>query len=331
MIPTAAHRQVKGVQAALISALFLGLSPVFGKQAMLAGLPWQSVVAIRTLGAALLLLLVVLIYRRAFLYIYPAGFLGCLLAGGVNGLGSLFYYSALSRLDASLGQLLYALYPFFVAAWLWMEHEPPSRLTLLRLGLTLPGIYLLVSANHKSVDLIGVIMMLAAAALYALHLLINQRVLYDMPSPTVTLYTLLAMSAVVVPVFLLSGVGKPGTSPVISLMHISSVAAWSMTGMTLVTFISRLSLFTGVKHLGGMQAAILGLGELLVVIVFAHLWLNENLAPQQWVGAVFLILSLSLMVIEKPAPGGSKRATGGWLGWLKPPGVPGDFPWTPGE
>jgi drug/metabolite transporter (DMT)-like permease len=322
---------MKGVQAALVSALFLGLSPVFGKQAMLAGLPWQSVVAIRTSGAAVLILLVVVIYRREFLYIYPAGFLGCLLAGGINGLGSLFYYSALSRLDASLGQLLYALYPFFVAAWLWMEHQPPSRLTLLRLGLTLPGIYLLVSANHKSVDLIGVSMMLAAAMLYALHLLINQRVLYDMPAPTVTLYTLLSMSAVVVPVFLLSGVFKPGSPPVASLVHISSIAAWSMTGMTLVTFISRLSLFTGVKHLGGMQAAILGLGELLVVIVFAHLWLGENLAPQQWIGAVFLVVSLSLMVIEKPVPGGYKRSTGGWLGWLKPPGVPGDFPWTPGE
>ncbi len=34
-------------------------------------------------------------------------------------------------------------------------------------------------------------MMLGAAALYALHLPINQRVLYEVPAPTVTLYTLL--------------------------------------------------------------------------------------------------------------------------------------------
>ena len=44
--------------------------------------------------------------------------------------------------------------------------------------------------------------MLGAAALYALHLPINQRVLYEVPAPTVTLYTLLAMSAVVVPAYL---------------------------------------------------------------------------------------------------------------------------------
>jgi drug/metabolite transporter (DMT)-like permease len=104
-----------------------------------------------------------------------------------------------------------------------------------------------------------------------------------------------------------------------------------MTGMTLVTFISRLSLFTGVKHLGGLQAAILGLGELLVVIVFAHLWLGEKLTMQQWIGAGILVLSLTLVAVDKPAPGEDKRSTGGWLGWLKPPGVPGDFPWTPGE
>lgn len=39
--------------------------------------------------------------------------------------------------------------------------------------------------------------------------------------------------------------------------------------MTLVTMISRLSLFMGVKRLGGAQAALIGLSELLVTVLCA--------------------------------------------------------------
>jgi drug/metabolite transporter (DMT)-like permease len=42
-------------------------------------------------------------------------------------------------------------------------------------------------------------------------------------------------------------------------------------------------LFLGVKHLGGMQTAVLGLSELLVTIVVAQLWLGEQL--NMWHGS----------------------------------------------
>ncbi len=121
-------------------------------------------------------------------------------------MGSLFYYSALGRIDAGLGQLLYSLYPLFLAMWLALDNQPPTRLTLIRLSLALPAIFLLVQVEPgETIDLIGVAEMLIAAALYALHLPFNQRVLFDMPAPTVTLYTLIAMSSMVVPVYLFSG------------------------------------------------------------------------------------------------------------------------------
>ena len=51
----------KGVTAALCSALFLGMSPVFGKQAINLGLSFYAVVALRTcLGAWLLFVEVVI-------------------------------------------------------------------------------------------------------------------------------------------------------------------------------------------------------------------------------------------------------------------------------
>jgi len=318
---------IKGIYAALGSAFFLGLAPVLGRQAILLGIPWMAVVAIRTSLAALLLLVLMLVFFRRYLYIYPAGLLGCLLAGWVNGFGSLFYYYALGRINANLGQLLYSLYPLFLALWLSLDRQPISRLTIIRLALVPPAVFLLVRANHTQVDLIGVAAMLIAAMLYALHLPINQRVLYDMPAPTVTLYTLIAMSAVVIPPFLFSDLGgflplsNSNPNPTILASRLFEISL-PLLGLTLVTFASRLMLFTGVKHLGGMQTALLGLSELLVTLIFSHLWLAERFSVGQWAGAFLLMSSLLLVGFE--APSASKSASAGFLSWLRPAGLTAD-------
>ncbi|MFQ5615185.1 MAG: DMT family transporter, partial [Anaerolineales bacterium] len=225
------------------------------------------------------------------------------------GLGSLLFFGSLARIDASIGQLLNSTYPLFVALWFTLDYQTPGRMTIFRLVLTLPAIYLL-KAGTGELDLVGVAMMLGAAAMYALHLPINQRVLYEMPAPTVTLYTLLAMSVVVLPAYLIFG------SP--NQIGEATAAAWGpLIGLTITTFLSRLTLFMGIKHLGGMQTAIIGLGELLVTFLVAFLWLGERLSAQQWAGAVLLMISILLIGLDKSPP--TSRRGRGWLHWLTPP------------
>ncbi|MBL7161533.1 MAG: DMT family transporter [Anaerolineales bacterium] len=312
--------RTKGISAALSSAVFLGMAPVFGRRAILLGAAPLTVVAIRTILAALILLLLIAIFKRQYLFIYPAGLLGCLLAGFINGLGSLFYYSALGRIEAGIGQLLNSLYPLFLALWLFLDKQPPSRLTLFRLGLTIPAVYLLTQTGLKEIDLIGVVQMLIGAALYALHLPINQRVLYDMPAPTVTVYTLLAMSIVVMPILFFAPNNVISTD-----MNVW----WPMLGLTFVTLFSRLTLFLGVKHIGGMQTAILGLSEVLITLIMAQVWLGEKLSAPQWLGALLLCLSLFLIGVEKTPP--EKASPGGWLSWLSHPTISSELPWNPHE
>jgi drug/metabolite transporter (DMT)-like permease len=336
MTPTSPHKAAdakrsQGIYSALASAFFLGLAPVFGRAAILGGLPPLAVVAIRTTLAALLLLLVMLIFFRRYLFIYPAGLLGCLLAGWINGFGSLFYYFALGRINANLGQLLYSLYPLFLVLWLALDGQPPSRLTIIRLSLVLPAIYLLIHVDGTRVDMIGVCAMLVGSMLYALHLPFNQRVLYDMPAPTVTLYTLLAMSAVVIPPFLFAGSAgisgiplKTGNPQEFSGSLVQ--LGWPVLGLTLVTFFSRLTLFLGVKHLGGMQTALLGLSEVLVTLTFSYFWLGESFTTTQWIGAGLLVTSLILVGLDKRPP--QKTSRGGFLSWLRPAGLGADT-WQP--
>jgi drug/metabolite transporter (DMT)-like permease len=312
-----------GIRAALASALFLGMAPIFGKQAISFGFSPMTVVALRTSLATILLLLIVAIFKRQFLTIFPVGLIGCVLAGAINGLGSIFYYMALGRLTASLGQLLYAMYPLFVAIWLMLDRQPPGRLTIIRMILSTLALILLANTNGERVDPTGILLMLAASAMYALHLPINQRVLYEVPAPTVTLYTLLSMSAVVVPAYLIFDRSWP--------VGITLTNWWPILGLTLVTFLSRLALFLGVKHLGGMQTALLGLGELLVTVLVGHWWLHDTLSPLQWIGAAGLIASLLLVSKDRSTPSRRNHQPGGLLGWLRPPGFPSDIPWEPRE
>ena len=75
-----------------------------------------------------------------------------------------------------------------------------------------------------------------------------------------------------------------------------------------------------------MQTALLGLSELLVAVFFAQIWLGERFTTQQWIGAILLVVSLSLVALEKPPP--KKLATGGFLSWLRPAGLTTDT-WQP--
>lgn len=308
------QKRNQGISAALLSAAMIGMAPVFGKAAMGPGQfsPF-AVVALRTSLAAALLVSIMFAFRRQYLYIYPAGLYGCLLAGALNGTGSIFYYVGLSKLNASVAQMLYALYPFFVAFWLQLDGQPPSRLTVVRIVIAGLSAFLLTKVESGNIDQTGVVFMLISAALYALHLPVNQRVLYDVPAPTVTVYTLLAMSAIVVPAYFIASPAWP-----------RSDAPWlPVLGLTAVTFGSRLMLFLGVKNIGGMQTALLGLAELLVAISFSYLLLGETLTHWQWIGTAGLGASLLLVWFEKPVI--HPPHTKGLLSWLQPPDFPTDF------
>jgi drug/metabolite transporter (DMT)-like permease len=276
-----------------------------------------SVIAVRTSLAALLVLLLMAFKMRRFFYIYPFGLVGCLLAGFINGLGSILYYSALSRIDAGVGHMLYSLYPLFVALWLLLDRQMITRLTIFRLALTLPAVFLLVFPTQKTVDHTGALMMLGSAVLYALHMIINQRILYEAPAPTVTLYTLLAMAFTVDAAMLISGQKFPALA----------VPWWPVLAMALITFFSRITLFVGIKHLGGLQTALLGLAELIVTVFLAQIWLGEHLSSLQWVGAGMLTITLILVGFEQPPA--HKRSSTGLLAWLNPPKISqADFPWN---
>lgn len=280
------RRQMSGVAITLFSAIIAAWAPIFGKMAYRTGVDPYTVVALRTTLAVALLWMIYLVRWRASIRIHWRDLLGCVGMGMVNGVGSLFYYTGLQRLDASLASLLYALYPIWVFIFLSSSGHAISRMAIGRLGLGLVGLYLITGAGSTRLDSLGVMLMLASAAAYGWHLVLGQWVLADVDSRTVTLYVLTTM-AVVVDLARVMGGGP--FAPI-------NTSGWeAILSLAAVMAFSRLTMFAGLKRLGGVQTALLSITELLTTLLVAFVVLGERLSVTQWVGAAILIASVVLV------------------------------------
>jgi drug/metabolite transporter (DMT)-like permease len=286
------NRRSLGMLAALLTPLLMGMAPIFGKLSIRSGLDAYTLAALRTCFAALLLWLVFVLFFRKYLYIFPAGLIGTLVVGAVNGLGSLFYYNGLLLLDnASLAQLLNMMYVIFAMLLTRIYGQHVSFLSVVRAGLALIAVYLLSTGQPTGdVHWLGVGLMLGSAFMYALHVVLSQRVMFEMPAPTMAIYALTFMGLTVLVARLwVGGVGTLAAwSPAIP------TGWWFILGLTAVTALSRLTLFAGVRNLGGLQTILLNMAEIGVTLLVAAIWLNERMTFVQWLGVLILIVSVAL-------------------------------------
>jgi drug/metabolite transporter (DMT)-like permease len=281
------RRHLKSIVATLLATLFAGMAPILGKLAFEAGVDPSSLVALRTALAAGLLWSFYLLFWRRYISISWQSLGGCIGMGVANGVGSLLYYNGLSRVDASLGHLLYSMYPFWVFIFLSAAGHPVSRLSIIRLVLALLSVFLLTWQGAGVADPLGVTLMLGAGALYGFHLVLGQWTVVDVDPRTVTLYVLTTMTVVVgIPFLLQGGPAQP-----------ISTEGWVAILLVAIfpTALARLLVFAGLRHLGGVQSALLGIAEPLVAVALAFALLGESFTPMQWIGAGVFVASVLLI------------------------------------
>ncbi len=283
---------------ALLSPLFLGMAPVLGKIAYAGGSDPFTLAAVRTTLAALILWVVYLVAARPYIFIYPAGLLGCVVVGAVNGIGSLMYYNGLRLVDASIAQVLNATYLLFVVIMVRIAGQRLTMRTLVRVGLASCAVLLLAVGSGKPNDWLGIGLMLGNAILFAGTVILSQRVLYEMPSPTVTLYTLSAMAVVVVMARVIYR---------LSWLPQSDSALLAIGLLAVTTALSRLTLFAGVKQLGGLQTTLVVALETGMAVLLSLVFLHETLSTIQWVGIAIMAGSLLLARPDDLKPRGAVR------------------------
>jgi drug/metabolite transporter (DMT)-like permease len=223
---------------------------------------------------------------------------------------NLAIFIAFGRITIALALMLFYTYPAMVAAVAMLTgHE---RLTPWRgaaLGIASGGVVLVLlggldASAGVQIDLLGVLLSLAAAASQTVFFTVSRHGYSSVPTETATLVILVVSAVGAVVTALLSGLlpdlvvpfHAPGAWPIIL------VAGILAAGVPAVLFL------TAIRRIGGTRTGILMLWEPVVAVMLSAVLLGERLVPMQVAGGVLvltaaLILQLASDPDEEPIAG----------------------------
>lgn len=252
---------------------------IFGKVAYAQGIPLDSLLFLRFAIAGVVMAGWMLITRQA----WPRGrsLAGLALMGGVGYVGqSWCYFSALSHASAGLTALLLYIFPVIVTvlhAVLARRMLRPLRAAAVLVALA--GTTLTIGGNVEG-QALGVAFGIAAALIYALYIIVGERVtagIGAIPAATVIMLASAVSSALIV-------LGRGFAAPV-------SPTGWvAVLAIALVcTVVAITAFFAGLSRLGAPDASTLSTLEPLATIVLAAVFLGERISFTQMLGGTIIL------------------------------------------
>jgi drug/metabolite transporter (DMT)-like permease len=278
-----------GVGLCLLSAIAFGLAAVFAKQCFAAGFSVSSMLAGRFGIAALVFWLIVAIRRPRLPGLRLL--LTCLALGGVGyALQAAFYFSALTRIDASLvGQILYVYPAVVMLLGLALRRETASRRKFAALGCSLSGLVLLLSyaGSNGPVAPVGVLLAFCSALTYALYITAANGLPED--------FDVYLLSALVCSSAAVSVTGFGLTTGSMRVPELPSGWLW-LVPMALISSVISIGCFLGgLRLVGASTAAILSCLEPVVTAASAIVVFSERVNAGEVVGALVVLMAVILL------------------------------------
>ncbi len=221
------------------------------------------------------------------------GFWFATLAGLLNGINLITYFTSFNYLSASLASVMTG--GIYLVATLFLLPFLGERLTglkLLRLGLGLAGIYFLINpAGNSNVNFEGIVFITVASLTYTLQMIVVQYYLQNYNMWRIA--QILVVSASILPIcyWLFLGFQDGGLNT-----FIPGPVGWFFV-LTLAffsTFIARWTQFSAVTSIGSAEMALLSPLGTAVILIVAFFLLDEWLSPTEWLGTLFVILGVAL-------------------------------------
>jgi drug/metabolite transporter (DMT)-like permease len=290
------------VAAALLAAGLFGINGTVSKVVLSSGVSSTRLVELRSAGAAVCLMLFLLVTRPGVLRVRPRE-LAFLAVAGIVGIGLVqwFYLVAIRRLDVGIALLLEYLAPVFVALWVRFVGggEVRSRVWWALL-LSVTGLAVVTQVwDGLTLDGLGVVAGLAAAVALAVYFLTGERALGDRDALSVAAWTFAAAAvfwSLLQPWWTFPGavlddsVALPGS---LDGVHapLWLLVCWVVVLGTLVPYALVL---VALSRLGSTRSGLLLMAEPVLASFVAWSVLGEELTGVQVIGGVVVLTGIVL-------------------------------------
>lgn len=274
---------------AAIAAASYGTNPVFALPLYQEGMSANSVLLFRYL-LGLPLLAAMIWWRGRSLRISRREVAPLATVGVMVALSSLALFESYNLMAASIASTLLFVYPLMVAvlmAIFFRERITPR--TAACLALALCGIGLLYKGEDgATLSLAGMAWVMSSSLAYAVYIVfINRAGLRDVPTLTLTFYSLLAGSLI----FICKGAATHIVVP-------STAGMWGcvLCLALLPTALSLVCTTIAVNRIGSTPTAILGVFEPVTAIVFGVVVFGERLTPRDVSGLLLIMTAVTIVV-----------------------------------
>lgn len=281
-----------GYPAGIITGVAYGLNPLFGIPLMRDGVAIDSILFFRYIFAVVFLGVFLLFTRHSFRV--SAKQLGVLLTLGVlYTMSSMFLFEAYQYISSGLATTLVFLYPVLVAIIMVFLRVVPSWSVWLSILATFVGVLIMTQGDTgRSVGIIGVLLSLGSALVYALFIVIVNRskTISSISNPVLTFYALFT-GAVIFLVMILSSDSNITT-------NIDGYEAWgNLVGLALLpTIVSTATLAVATRNIGATKASVLGVFEPVTAILVGTLVFGEPLTANIVTGILIAIVAVTFMI-----------------------------------
>ena len=286
---------VKGYLCAFISAFTYGLIPLF----MIPIKKEESFSVDATLFYRFLIasgaIVFFLFYQKERLRISFREMLIMSLLGLLYALSAEFLFLAYDYLSPGIASTIFFSYPIIVALVLILFYKEKLTLpTLLSLLLVVAGVGVLSIKKGEALNYIGLGISLLGALVYALYILIVNKVRIESSGVKISFYSMLFSSLY----FLVKS---------LLLRESITISSWALAGdLTLfaiiTTSLSLVTLVYAVRYIGSTPTAIMGAFEPIVAILISVGLFGEQLTPSLVIGGMVIITGVLIDILFRKHP-----------------------------
>ncbi len=305
---SSAHRDREGVALAVLGAVGFAGIVVMAKLAYAAGADVLTLLAVRFAIAAALLWALAARRGVARVPTRRAALAALALGGLVYSVEVGLMFASLTRLDASLVELLLFSYPALVVLGaIALRHEPPARRRLAALAVSTTGVALVLAGGGATggLDPLGVALALGAAVFFAAYVLVAGRIggrLHALP------FAALVCTGTAAALALAAAASG-------SLQLAMSLEAWGWAAALAVvsTVVALAAFLASIARLGPGRASILAMVEPPIACLLAFVVFGERLTPLQLAGGALVVAGavvLQLRSIRSLRRGASAQSPG---------------------